>query len=530
MIYRLDPDGNITFISDAVKRYGYSPKDLVGRHVLDIVHPDDRQTAVNRINERRSGDRGTRRFEVRLLSKKPKDPIFQSSTEEKLNFRNCVIDADGLYNTDGRETSVLVGTQGVIRDITEAKQAEEEKNKLEAQLQQSQKMEAIGTLAGGIAHDFNNILTAIIGYTELSRMKLPEDSEVLIDLKEIFHAGKRAKDLVQQILTFSRQTAQESRPVQVKSIVKETLKLLRASLPSTIEIQQNIRSNSLIMGDPTQIHQLLMNLCTNAGQAMQEKGGVLEVSLDDVECDSDYENKFIDLRPGAYMRLMVSDTGCGIPAEIQNRIFEPFYTTRAKGDGTGMGLAVVHGILKSLEGAVQVHSELGKRSRFEVFLPIIETPVETAEEPLKTLHQGKERILYVDDEKPIAEVGKLRLEHLGYEVTAKTSSIEAFELFKCAPDNFDLVITDLTMPKMTGLELARELTAVRPDIPIILCTGYHIQMTEKDPEKTGIQACLMKPIILNELAETVRTVLDTKKSTALSLEKYGCDDPVVQSN
>lgn len=407
---------------------------------------------------------------------------------------------------DGRIVRLEVAT-----DITDRKKIEEEKVKLQSQLQQSQKMEAIGTLAGGIAHDFNNILSAIIGYAELSKMTLYQNSEMTNYMEEILKAGNRAKDLVKQILTFSRQTDQERKPVSLKLIVKEVLKLIRASLPSTIEIRHQIKSESLVMGDPTQIHQILMNLCTNAGHAMLENGGLLEVELDDMELDAKLAHRYQNLIPGKYIKLTVSDTGCGIPLEIQERIFEPFYTTKAQNEGTGMGLAVVHGIVKSSGGTVQVFSERGEGASFKVFLPAVEQTLAPEEIP-ETLPEGKEHILFVDDEPALIDIGKGMLNNLGYNVTARTNPIEALELFRARPERFDLLITDMTMPNMTGEKLAREIISLRPDLPAILCTGFSAGMTEEKATRMGINGYLMKPIILFEMAKLVRKLLDENKS------------------
>ncbi len=406
-----------------------------------------------------------------------------------------------------REGEIVAGVV-VFSDVSELKQAEEEKKELEIQLLQAQKMEAMGTLAGGIAHDFNNILSGIIGYTELSQMSVPKGSGASHYLGNILRAGERAKDLVQQILTFSRQTEQKLRPVSVHIIVREALKLLRASLPSTIEIRQNIASDLLVMGDPTQIHQILMNLCANAGHAMQEGGGVLEVDLRNVELDSDSASRHPDLVIGPYLILTVGDDGHGMPPKVMERIFDPFFTTKERGEGTGMGLAVVHGIVKSYGGAIHAHSEPGKGSRFQIFLPAIAGGLEPDEAVEEILPKGTERILFVDDESALTEIGEEMLESLGYEVVTKTNSLEALDLFREQPERFDLVITDMTMPQMNGDKLARELLAIRRDLPIVLCTGFSRRITEAKAKEMGIRRLLMKPLLLRDLAHNVRAVLD----------------------
>ncbi len=379
---------------------------------------------------------------------------------------------------------------------------------MEAQFQQAQKMESIGTLAGGIAHDFNNILSSILGYTELSLYDAEKGSLLQSNLQEVLIAGKRATDLVKQILAFSRQADQEEKPVQVKLIVKEALKLLRASIPSTIEIEQNVQSDALVMGDSTQIHQVLMNLFTNAAHAMEDKGGLLTVSLSDVELDAEFVSDHPELKPGPYINFTVADTGYGIPPAILEKIFDPFFTTKEKGKGTGMGLSVVHGIVHSHGGTIYVYSEPGKGSTFKIFLPAIERRLEPEDRIDRPIPTGTESILFIDDEPAIMNMGKRILESLGYDVATNTSSIEALELFKAQKDRFDLVITDLTMPKMTGENLAKELISIRPDIPVILCTGFSVRMDEKKALNMGIRAFILKPILKREIAETIRAVLD----------------------
>ncbi len=395
---------------------------------------------------------------------------------------------------------------GILNFVSVSRDVSQEKA-LEARLQQAQKMEAIGTLAGGIAHDFNNILSVVIGYTEISATNVEKGTTLHNNLKEVLKAGERAKDLVNQILTFSRQSKQDLKPVQVKLIAKETLKFIRASLPSTIEIHQKLKSETNVFGDPTKIHQVLMNLCTNAGHSMAEKGGVLDVRLTDVELDADYAAKHFDIKPGPYLKLSVSDTGHGMPPGLLEHIFDPFFTTKQQGEGTGMGLSVVHGIVKSHGGTISVYSEPGEGSIFNVYLPAIESTLEQKTREEKPVPTGTERILFVDDEQALVNMGKQLLESLGYEVTIRSSSIEALELFKVQPDKFDLVITDLTMPNMTGDELAQKLMAIRPDIPVILCTGFSTKMDAEKTKKIGIRAFILKPVIKQDIAEIIRKVL-----------------------
>ncbi len=397
--------------------------------------------------------------------------------------------------------STPIGSIINLRDISEQK-------RLQSQLQQAQRMEAIGTLAGGIAHDFNNILSAVIGYTEIALNDAEKDSLLQHNLKEVLNAGARAKDLVKQILTFSRQAEQELKPVQIKIAVKEALKLIRASLPTTIEIHQIVESNSAVLADLTQMHQVVMNLCTNASHAMQAAGGTLRVSLVDVEIESDFAGGHPGLHPGPYIQLSVIDTGHGMTSEVVNRIYDPFFTTKEKGEGTGMGLSVVHGIVKSHGGEVIVHSEPGKGTSFEIYFPAMEKTEIRKTEAVLPLPIGNERILFVDDEPSLVHIGKQILEPLGYKIEARTSSLEALELFKVKSEKFDLVITDMTMPKMTGDDLAREILKIRTNIPIILCTGYSKKISEGKAEALGVRALVMKPIVAEQLAKIVRQVLD----------------------
>ncbi len=380
----------------------------------------------------------------------------------------------------------------------------------EKQLQQVLKIQAIGTLAGGIAHDFNNILFPIVGYTELTMDEVPQDSVARKNLEEILKAAHRAKDLVQQILTFSRQSGQEREPIRVQYVIKEALKLLRATIPSTIEIEHHLdESCGAISGDTTQIHQVIMNLCTNAYQAMQEAGGKLKIVLTEVDITYADTIERVGLKPGRHLRLTVKDEGCGMEPAVMDRIFEPYYTTKAHGKGTGLGLAVIHGIVKNHGGDIIVDSTLGTGSTFHVFLPVIDDiDVQTKTTTFSTAPGGSERILLVDDEEQIIDMEQQILEHLGYKVTTSTDGQKALEVFTRYPDEFDLVITDMTMPHMTGDRLARKLLDIKPEIPIILCTGFNEAITEEKALSMGIQKFVMKPVVKNELASTIRAVLD----------------------
>jgi PAS domain S-box-containing protein len=389
----------------------------------------------------------------------------------------------------------------VIRDITQ-------EEKVKERLIRSEKMESLGTLAGGIAHDFNNILSSVLGYAELVMDDIPKGTLPHSNLEQVLLAGKRGKDLVKQILAFSRQEKQERAPVQVQRVAEETAKLLRASIPSTVEMRLDLRSNGIVSANPTQISQVLMNLCTNAVQAMEDRGGILEVGLEEAELDEEFVQGHPNLRRGAHLRLTVSDTGHGIDPAILGRIFDPFFTTKEKGKGTGMGLPVAHGIVKSLGGEITVYSKPGKGTTVNVYLPVCggTQQVEVKEEA--PILGGKERILFVDDEAHIVGIGKQILGRLGYEVVTNTSPLEALEAFRARPDRFDLVITDMTMPNMTGDILAAKLKHIRPDIPVILCTGFSERITKENAELLTIEEYLMKPLLKKDMAEAVRRALD----------------------
>jgi PAS domain S-box-containing protein len=396
----------------------------------------------------------------------------------------------------------LTGYVALKRDVTEAV-------RLESHLRQSQKMEAIGTLAGGIAHDFNNILAAMMGYTELVKFTTT-DAKIHPYLEQILKACARSRDLVQQILTFSRQREHEKKPLAVTPIVKEALKLLRSSIPTTIEIRQHYDARyDTVFSDSTQIHQVLMNLCTNAVHAMREREGVLLVSLGQQVISADHPAYHPELKEGDYLHLVVSDTGEGMDPDIKAKIFDPFFTTKKAGEGTGLGLSVVYGIVKDHGGVIAVESERGKGTVFAVWLPLIAAD-EEQEQEVVSIPRGKGCILYVDDEEPIASLGREMLDSLGYEVTIRCSSHDALEVFRAHPERFDMVITDMTMPNMTGANLAREMLKIRPGIPIILTTGFSERINEEEAKRIGIREFLMKPVSLSSLAHVVKRIMDTE--------------------
>jgi PAS domain S-box-containing protein len=400
---------------------------------------------------------------------------------------------------------LLAATQ----DLTEIKKNEKERLNLEIRLQQAQKMESIGTLSGGIAHDFNNILFPILGYTEMLLEDVPEDSIFRDSLNKIYAGGLRAKDLVKQILTFSRQGDHQLKLIKIQPIIKEALKLIRSAIPTNIDIRKDIQEDcGFVMADPIQIHQIIMNLTTNAYHAMKETGGKITVTLKEFEFGKiDLINP--DMEPGIYACLMIADTGIGMNQELTTKIFDPFFTTKEKGKGTGMGLAVVHGIVNSLGGAIQVYSEPGIGTEFKLYFPVKKISFEKQNiQDKESIHNGTENILLVDDEEDIVTMEKKMLERLGYQVTAHISSVEALEDFRTNPDKFDLVITDMAMPNLPGDKLAVELNKIRPGISILLCTGFSEIMSEEQAASLGITGFLMKPIIMKVFVKKIREILD----------------------
>jgi signal transduction histidine kinase/CheY-like chemotaxis protein len=397
----------------------------------------------------------------------------------------------------------------LIQNITKRVLAQQDKERLETQLQQAQKMESLGTLAGGIAHDFNNILGVIIGSSELLALTDAVEESARGSLSNIMSAAQRARDLVRQILAFSRHAQQEKILLNLKALIKEAFEFLRASLPTTIQLHQQIEPGvGMIMADPTQMQQILLNLCTNAAHAMEKSGGVLQVRLSNAtltEADVRFDS---GLEPGEFVKLEVTDTGHGIDPGIINRIFDPYFTTKEKGKGTGLGLAVVHGIVKAHGGTIKVSSEIGRGTSFQVFLPAMEGHVRPERRIAPDLPRGNERVLLVDDEKVLADIEKRMLNMLGYQVEIRTSPIEALEAFRANSRRFDLVMTDMTMPQLTGLNLARKILEIRPGMPIILCTGFSEQASEQAALAIGIRKLLLKPLALESLALAVREALD----------------------
>ncbi len=427
-----------------------------------------------------------------------------------------IVDRDGKVRHIQARTRIIRGRGGSIvriyganQDITDRKQVEEEKRHLETQLLQVRKMEALGTLAGGIAHDFNNILEGIIGFAEMIREDSvagkPQHRRIGLVLKGAY----RGRELVKQILAFSRQKAHDLKPVALCGVVEEGLKLLRPALPSTIEIRsRSLTDEDTVNADPAQLHRVLMNLCTNAAHAMREKGGLMEIEVSNACFGPGGPLPLPEMVPGDYVVLTVRDTGCGMEPDTIDRIFDPFFTTKSLGDGTGLGLSVVHGIIKSYDGHVAVKSEVETGSTFHIYLPRIERQVNLEGEEAGGTKGGQERVLFVDDEDILVDLNRERLNRLGYDVAATTSSTEALEIFKKEPDRFDLIITDYTMPYHTGMDLAKEFQRIRPDIPIILCTGHNERISPETAKAAGIRGFLVKPQSKDQMALAIRRVLD----------------------
>ncbi|MEW6290620.1 MAG: response regulator [Thermodesulfobacteriota bacterium] len=470
--------------------FGLDPKDVVGKHCYEIfrgglgVCPGcPTLAAIEDLKPHRS-----------IMHHEAQGRIFEVSVSPIVNEENR-----------------LEGIVHIAKDITEQK-------RIETRISHSHKMEAIGTLAGGIAHDFNNILSAILGYGELAKMRIPTDSPAREDIKGVILAGLRAKELVNQILAFSRKTDHALLPVHIQSVVKEAMKLLRASIPANIDFQMRFNAQYCnILADPSHIHQVIMNLVTNAYHAMQEKGGILSVSLK----KTGLMNHVIpDLKAGLYIELEIGDTGHGIPPEIREKIFDPYFTTKELGKGTGLGLSVVHGIVKSYGGAITVDSLVGKGSIFRIYFPMID--MHPAEQRMVAMENsfetGTERIMFVDDETAILKYSWKTLEAFGYQVSSFTNANDAWHAFSSHPDDFDLIITDMAMPNMTGIELSRKILQLRPAMPVILYTGHSETITKEKAKTYGISEFLLKPITPSELLRTIRNVLDErKKSDAIRL-------------
>jgi PAS domain S-box-containing protein len=491
LIYTQDMEGRFISTNPAMQRlFGYDMDEFIEHRATDFMKPEFQSGFVSQyldVIKEKGYHEG-----ISCHFKKNKEKIY-------IEYRSSLVKPD-----DGGESYI----SGIGRDVTEKVLSEKEVAQLQKQVAQVQKMESIGTLAGGIAHDFNNILSPILGYTEMILMDIPEDSPIRESLNQTYKSALRAKSLVKQILTFSRQDSNELTLMEMQPIVKEVLKLIRSTIPTTIVIKQDINPDcGEIKADPTQIHQIVMNLTTNAYHAMEETGGELRVNLKEVELGAlDLSNP--NMAPGVYACLIVADTGMGMDKNLIDKIFDPFFTTKAIGKGSGMGLSVVHGIVTAMGGAIQVYSEPGKGTEFHVYLPVVKRASEQKVIHSKTQIQGgTEQILLVDDEEAILTMAKQMLERLGYKVTSHTSSLEALETFHSNPDGFDLIITDMAMPNMPGDKLSAELIRIRPDIPVLLCTGFSETMSEEKVASLGIKGFLLKPIVMKDLAQKIREVL-----------------------
>ncbi len=410
------------------------------------------------------------------------------------------------FRTEGREFF-----QCAVRDITAIKRTESLLVETKKGLRHLQKMEAIGTLAGGIAHEFNNILAAILGYTEMTMQDLVDKRDIRGNLDHIFSAGVRAKGLIKQILTFSRQSEGDLMPIDLNPVIKETIRMLRATLPKNIEIRQNIRRDAgIVQADPIQMYQVLMNLCTNAVKAMGEAGGILSIELSDRMMDEKEAANLPELTPGHHLLLTVSDTGPGIEPDRLDHLFDPFFRPDRLGDGSGMGLSIAHGIIGKHRGAISVESRVGAGTSFRIHLPVVERDAGPNYRHLvEDMPRGSERILFIDDEEVLTALTGKMLQHLGYQVVTQTSSLEALKLFSSTPEAFDLIITDQGMPHLSGFGLARELRAIRKNIRIILCTGFNDSTFSARSRSTGIDEYVQKPILMQEMAAVIRRVLDS---------------------
>ncbi len=496
-IFILDTKGHIlTVNSMACEMLGYTREELMSM-------------TLNQLNTREEAKRAPDRI-ARLMAH---GHLKFETVHQHKNGSPIPIEVSARLITWEGQPAIM----GICRDITARKTGEKEREKLRDQLTQAQKMEAIGTLAAGVAHDFNNILAIILGNTELNMADIPGSNLARQRLDDVRKACLRAKDVIRQILSFSRKSKTELRTLNIATVVTESLKFLRASIPTSIDIRQNIPNDTFhIVGDPTQIHQVMINLCINAAHAMEDKEGILEVAVGNTEIDKDTASKDPALHPGFYVQLSVSDTGNGISPDVIDRVFDPYFTTKDVAEGTGLGLSVVHGIVKGHHGRISVKSKPGKGTIFKILFPAIKEKTEGEQKESQKLPTGKESILFVDDEESIVKVNQQLLEGLGYRVTWKTDPSEALEFFRANSHQIDLIITDMTMPKMTGDKLARAILEIRSDMPIILCTGYNEKLSEDSAQELGIRKYVEKPIEKEILARSVREVLDGQQDRITS--------------
>ncbi len=494
MVWEFDENEVFTFCSQSYKKtLGYEPSELVGTSAYAIMPPNE-------------AEKTKKAFEAIKRERKPLIDFLNVNLDRNGETKWIHSSAVPIIDDDGKYR----GYRGIDRDITDIRKVQEEKEVLEEQLQQARKMEAIGTLAGGIAHEFNNVLGIILGNAELALDDVPHWNPASESLKEIKTASMRAKDVVRQILAFARKSMFAREPFEIATVTRECLKLMRASIPTTIHMETDIACGTeMVLGDSTEMHQVLMNLCTNAAQAMGVNPGTLTVTLSTVTLDDAAAAPYEDIDAGNYVRLCVKDDGCGVKPEILERIFDPYFTTKGVGEGTGMGLAVVYGIVKKANGAIRATSQLGEGTTIEVLLPLHEGAQETEahkEKPLAQKGRG-ERILFVDDEPSLVNLFKQNLERLGYAVTGMADSLSALECFKSDPQKYDLVITDMAMPQMAGEQMALEMLKIRPDLPILICTGHSQHVDEKRAKQLGIRGYISKPLDRKELAMAVAKLL-----------------------
>ena len=492
MFLTIDQDENVSLINKkGCEILECEETDILGKNWFEHFLPESSRERVRKV------------YQQVMAEEMPSSECFENHVlTRKREVREIAWHSTLLRNDHGH----VIGVFSSGEDITE-------RRRLESQIRRTHKMEAIGTLAGGIAHDFNNILWIILGNAELATNKIPKENPAQSNLEAVRKASLRAKDVVQQLLSFSRQTDQVRTPIKIGPLIGESLRLLRSSVPANIDIRQHLPDDlRMILADPTQIRQMIINLCTNAAHAMEEDGGVIEIRLANAEFDENAVIQYHGLKPGRYVKLTVSDTGTGIRQEAKERIFDPYFTTKEVGKGSGIGLSVVHGIVRDHGGTVSVHSEIGKGSVFSICFPIIEQEEqEMPDELIPTLPPGgTERIIFVDDEVSLTKMGEERLRRLGYDVEARTDPEEALSLFLENPAGFDLVITDMTMPHMTGDVLAKRVLDERPEMPIILCTGFSERITEEKAKSVGIRKYLEKPIGYADFALAIRDVLDER--------------------
>ena len=489
VIFTVGENGLLTYVSPAMLTVsGYPSSEVLGRAITEFVHQPDLPFVTEGFRQARFG---------------PIEPIeFRISTKDGA-VRWCRSSCHPLF-----QAGQLQSIQGILTDITSQKQMETEKDQLQAQLFQVQKLEAVGTMAGGIAHDFNNILAIILGCSELIQEDLEKDTRAYGNVVEILKASQRAKELVHQLLSFNRPNNHQQRPMPLSLIVEETSRFLRALLPPNIEIRSEIDTTSgSIVADPTQIHQLLMNLGLNAKHAMGEAGGILDIRLQQSELATPLVLPHTTLQPGSYLQLSLVDTGCGMPQDVQERIFEPFFTTKPPGEGSGMGLSIVHSITASHQGAVTVKSAPGQGTSFDIYFPRLEEVAQSVEIPEMATSTGNGRILFVDDEEAITRTAGQILDGLGYESIMTTSSEEALQLFRQNPNAFDAIVTDQIMPRLTGEDLARECLSLRPDLPMVVCTGFSQTFTEEKAKSMGVREYLMKPLSKDDLGHSLQRAL-----------------------